>query len=66
MTSYTDANGNRLDLIRQVPDWHMTLRITAPDGTHAWVELGGAALEQVAAALTEAAQTRRRPAKPAG
>jgi hypothetical protein len=63
LTQHTDAHGNRLDLIRQIPQWSMTLKVTAKDGSIAEVELSGQALEQVAAALAEAAQSQQRLAK---
>lgn len=63
LTKHTDAHGNRLDLIRQIPQWSMTLKVTAKDGTSAEVELSGQALDDVAAALAEAAQSQRRLAK---
>lgn len=60
LTQHTDAHGARLDLVRQLPDWSVAVRVTSSDGASAEVTLSGPVLEEVATALAEAARAQRR------
>jgi len=59
-TQYTDARGNSLELVRQIPAWSMFLEVANKDGTRVEVELTGEVLGELAEALSAAAATQQR------